>query len=135
MLQKEVLCRGVDLGTPPGKVSKAEILAESEILQRQVARLHPSSKESAERSGCDLAGVAREYATKKADTCDFSLTCEHQKVVTELRMNDKVITRPDKGRATGVLTKDAYVEKMLRILGDKSKFLTSGSQFDQDSLD
>ena len=133
-LQKEVLCRGVDFGIPPGKLSEPEILAEFEILERQVARLQPGSKELVERSRCDLAAVAREYATKKADTRDFSLTREHQKVLTELRMNDKlVITRPDKGRATVLMRKDAYVEKMMCILGDTNKFLTLGpvSQFDQ----
>ena len=135
-LQKEVLCRGVDFGIPPGKLSEPDILAEFEILQRQVARLQPSSKELVERSRCDLAAFAREYATKKADTREFSLTHEHQKVLTELRMNDKlVITRPDKGRATvlDLMRKDADVEKMMCILGDTNKFLTLGpvSQFDQ----
>ena len=40
--------------------------------------------------------------------------------------HELIITRPDKGRATVIMKKESYVEKMMAILGDKSKFLTLG---------
>ena len=55
-------------------------------------------------------------------------------MLPDLRKNhDLVITRPDKGRATVIMTRDDYVEKMLSILRDSGKFLALGPipQFDQ----
>ena len=133
-LKKEVLCIGVDFGIPPRKSSEPEILAEFEILQRQATKFRPFSKEKVERSRCELAATARELAATKPDVKEFSLEREHLKVLSELRTNrNLVITRPDKGRATVIMTKTGYVEKMMKILGDKRKFLTLGpvSQIDQ----
>ena len=69
-LQKEVLCRGVDFGILP-KISEPDVLAEFELLERQVTQLTPVSKEAAERSRCELAAVAREFATTKLDPREF----------------------------------------------------------------
>ena len=110
------------------------MLAEFELLERQVTQLTPVSKEAAERSRCELAAVAREFGTTKPDPREFSLRREHRKTLKELRKNQKlVITRPDKGRATVILTKEMYVEKMMKILNAKSKFLSLGpvSRFDR----
>ena len=105
-LQKEVLCRGVDFGIPPRKSSEPEILAEFEILQRQATKFRPFSKEKVERSRCELAATAREFAATKLDVKEFSLERQHLKVLSELRTNrNLVITRPDKGRATVIMTK------------------------------
>ena len=97
-------------------------------------QIWPFSKETVERSRCELAATAREFAATKPDVKEFSLEREHLKVLSELWTNrNLVITRPDKGRATVIMTKTGYVEKMMKILGDKRKFLTLGpvSQFDQ----
>ena len=133
ILQKEVLCRGVDFGVP-GKISEPETLAGFKLLQQQVSLLNPASKEYAERSRCELAAVAQQFATMKPDVQNFSLKRGHRKVMKDLR-NDKnlVITRPDKGRATVILTKDEYVKKMMSILSDDTKFVRLGpcEQFDR----
>ena len=133
-LQKEVLCRGVDFGVPPRKTSDADILAEFELLHRQAAKLRPISKKAAERSRCELAATAREFASEKPDLKGFSLEREHLKALKELRMDHNlVITRPDKGRATVIMKKETYVQKMMVILGDAEKFLKLGpvSEFDR----
>ena len=78
--------------------------------------------------------VAREFAASKPDTREFSLDREHRKVLRELRMDKRlVITKRDKGRATVILTKDMYVEKMTNILNNRSKFVCLGlvSEFDR----
>ena len=70
----------------------------------------------------------------KPDHSSFSLSKEHLKSLTELKRNkDIVITRPDKGRVTVILSKREYLEKMDHVLGDESKFLRLGpvSQFDR----
>ena len=132
-LQKEVLCRGVNFGVPP-KIAEPDVLAEFELLHRQAAEFVPVSKEAAERSRCELAALAREFASTKPDTRHFSLQREHRKTIVDLRKNQNlVITRPDKGRATVILTRQDYVDKMMAILRDQSKFLSLGpvSQFDR----
>ena len=123
----------MDFGFPP-RTSEPEILADFELLYRQATQLTPSNKDVLERTRNELAAIAREFAVTKPDTKDFSLTREHRKALFELRRNsDLVITRPDKGRATVILTKDDYIGKMLNILNDRSKFSPLGpvSQFDR----
>ena len=131
-LQKEVLCRGVDFGIVP-RISEPNILAEFELLQRQASQFVPISKADAERSKYELAAVAQEFATTKPDDREFCLKREHRKVLKELRGNKElIITRPDKGRATVILSKNDYVAKMMKILSDSSKFerLGPSSEFD-----
>ena len=74
-----------------------------------------------------LEALAYEDAEKRNDLKTFSLDWEHMKVLKELRRNeDLVITRPDKGRATVLLTRTDYVAKVTTILGDATKFLKLG---------
>ena len=125
----------MDFGVLPSpRMSEPEVLAEFELLHREAARLRPCSKDLVERSRCELAAAAQEFVTAKGDVKEFSLEREHLKALRDLRMNHElIITRPDKGRATVIMKKESYVEKMMAILGDKSKFLTLGpvSEFDQ----
>ena len=44
VLEKEVLCRGVDFGVPPRRITKPEILAEFELLHRQINELQPVTR-------------------------------------------------------------------------------------------
>ena len=57
----------------------------------------------------------------------ISLSREHLKARRELVKNNAVIiTRPDKGRATVILTREEYLSKMAVILDDTSKFSKLG---------
>ena len=125
-IEKEVLCRGVDFGVPP-RISEPEILAEFELLQNRLDQFCPISKSSADRSKCELASVAHGFAAVKPDTRNFSLKREHRKVLRDLRSNkDLVVVRPDKGKATVLLTKQDYKAKMMTVLEDQSKFIRLG---------
>ena len=121
-----MLCRGVDFGVLP-RISEAEVLAEYELLQRQASQFTPVNKASVERSRCELAAVALKFSQAKPNVKCFSLQREHRQVLKDLRRNKNlVITRPDKGKATVILQKDDYVQKMLSILNDSTKFLCLG---------
>ena len=125
-LEKEVLCRGVDFGVPP-RISVPEVLAEFEILQQQLSQFTPVSKTAAEKSKCDLAALAHEFVGVKPDLRDFCLRREHRKALKELRMSkDLIIVKPDKGRATVLMTRQDYISKMMTILQDESKFVRLG---------
>ena len=107
--------------------SEPEILTEFEMLQQQISQFKPVSKSAAEGSKSELAAVAREFASSKPEMKGFSLHREHRNVLRDLRANENlVITRPDKGRATAIITKEVYVEKMMDILNDQSKFIRLG---------
>ena len=58
---------------------------------------------------------------------------EHTKAIHELRNRaDIVITRPDKGSGVVLLNKADYIDKIMKILSDTSKFEFIGSCIDYD---
>ena len=125
-IQKDVLCRGVDFGIPH-QSSKEEVLCEFEVFYRSLAEFSPASKAAVAQCRSSLEGLAHEYANKENDLRSFSLTREHMKALKDLRRNDTVVvTKPDKGRATVILNRADYVEKMMTILNDGSKFVKLG---------
>ena len=125
-IQKDVLCRGVHFGIP-GRHRREEVLAEYELFYQNLLQFVPHSKIAATQCRSALETMAHEYANKETDHRSFSLRREHLQAIRELRNNENiVISRPDKGRATGILKRQDYVDKMKRILDDTSKFMRLG---------
>ena len=125
-VQKSILCRGMHFGVPRN-VKSEEILCEFELFYCNLAEFVPHSKNAVAQCRSSLEALAYGYAEKRNGLKAFSLDREHMKVLRELRRNeDLVITRPDKGRATVLLTRTDYVAKMTTILGDATKFLKLG---------
>ena len=82
----------------------------------------------------EVATLATDYADTRNDARFFSFQREHMHELRELRKRtDIVITRPDKGRATVILDKSDYLEKMATILDDTSKFEKLGPASDNDN--
>ena len=68
-------------------------------------------------------------SNKRNTACPLSK--DHLQALHALKKNDSlVICKPDKGNAVVILDKSAYVEKMLNILKENSKF--SVDEFDID---
>ena len=89
--------------------------------------LESVSKSAAEWCKSKPSAIAREHAATKPDLRDFSLQREHSKVLRVLGLNRKLeIIRPEKGRATVVMTVKRYHSKMMDILVDSSKFQRLG---------
>ena len=125
-IQKDVLCRGVHFGIP-GRHTREEVLTEFEVLHQNLQQFVPHSKVAAAQCRSSLEAIAHEYANKECDRKSFSLRREHMQALRELRNNDDiVISKPDKGRATVILNRKDYVNKMKRILDDTSKFRRLG---------
>ena len=99
-------------------------------------RLHDQTVESPEALAecrADLQYLANKTVSTKPDLSTFPLSPEHMKTLNDLKRNkDIIITRPDKGRATVVLHKTDYVDKMMTILTDEAKFQKLGPTQDHD---
>ena len=101
---------------------------------QQLCNHQSVSEESLMNCRTELQYLSTKAVSWKPDHSSFSLSKEHLKSLTELKRNkDIIITRPDKGRATVILGKRDYLEKMDHVLGDESKFLRLGPvpQFDR----
>ena len=67
--------------------------------------------------------LANDYCSIKQDKASFPLGREHLAAISELKMNKEiVITRPDKGAGVVLMNTVHYVDKMMDILKDTSKF-------------
>ena len=116
----------MDFGIPP-KFNQTDILAEFELLQQQLTAVPAKSDVAAATCRASLAAEAFRFAQSPPDTRSFSLTREHIKLLKELRKNPEiVISRPDKGRATVIMSAVEYRAKMMVILNDTTKFCRLG---------
>lgn len=118
-IEKDVLCKGIDFGVPP-RVNEAAVRAEFELLYNKLIFAQPVATTLADTCRIDLAEIAKRYSCAVPDTREFYLQREHLKAPRDLCKNpDIVITRPDKGRAVVVLSKQQYLDKMGSFLADE----------------
>ena len=97
-LEKEVLSRGLKFGIPP-KPRREEVIAEIEILFRQLKYHDPTSDETLDACRIRLANAAESFQKAINDLQGFSLKAEHLRTMKALCNNkDIVIVRPDKGQ-------------------------------------
>ena len=109
------------------KNKKEVIMTEFELFYRKLLRFRPVSESQQSICAAKIRAEAEEHADALPDRRTFSLKREHLKALHELRNNkDVIVTRPDKGRATVLMNKTDYIEKMSVILNDTSKFRTLG---------
>ena len=126
-LQKELLCCGTDFGIPPKSNKKEVIMTEFELFYRKLLCFRPVSELQQSICAAKIRAEAEEHADALPDRRTFSLKREHLNALHELRNNkDIIVTRPDKGRATVLMNKTEYIEKMSVILNDTSKLRTLG---------
>ena len=126
-IEKDLLCRGIDYGVPPTSLKPEVTLMEFELLYNKLSEFRPCSDTQKSLCAAKLRSIAEEHATQQPDRKSFSLSREHLKALRDLRARkDIIITRPDKGRATVIITKEQYHTKMATILDDRSKFVKLG---------
>ena len=73
-----------------------------------------------------LADMAQTFANTTVDSQGFLWQRMHFESAEQLKMNNVVLTRPDKGAGVVILNKADYLSKMDVILGDTDKFLKLG---------
>ena len=105
-VQKELLSStGVDFGIPPTSNMRERVLCDFELFYRKLGGFAPVSESKKMVCTATLRAAAEEHADKPAERRTFPLSREQMKASSELKKNnDIIVTRPDKGRATVILT-------------------------------
>ena len=106
---------------------KEQVLCDFELFYRKLRDFAPVSESKRMVCAATLRAVAKEHAEQAAERRTFSLSRERMKARAELKKNNSIIiTRPDKGRATVIMTRVDYNTKMAAILEDGSKLVKLG---------
>ena len=129
-----VLSHGLSFCLPPSSVKREETLADFEVLYAQLKHHKPRSEEQLAALKSRLSDLAHAYCGSPIDLGDFLMTKECFQAIKSLRTNEEIlITKPDKGAGVVILSKKSYIEKMMAILSDKTKFLDLGPAANNDN--
>ena len=124
---KSVLARGLRYAIPPNKLNLAQFLLPFEKLLRS---LHSHNTSSNCRQGVNyvktyIKNVAfSTYYSFNPSKVQQNLSSDDLESLKCLAKNkDVIITRPDKGQGVVLLDKTDYIDKVLHILSDCTKFV------------
>ncbi|XP_076029364.1 uncharacterized protein LOC143018124 [Oratosquilla oratoria] len=120
-LQKEFLNLGLKCNYMP-HLKKTKKTAELELLYRNLCELHKKCKIDINPGVKEL--LQAESTKHRADGRSSLLTAELRKAVKQLRENnDIVIRRAEKSDLFDILNRSEYIDKVVSLLQDPSKFL------------
>ena len=104
------------------KSKRIELEVQFENLYNQTSELIPQSCEALEAFKASLVDCCFKYGRGRSTQTSL-ITRRHLEVLKELQRNeDIVITRPDKGAGIVLLNKQDYIDKVMDVLADDSKF-------------
>ena len=116
----DLLKHGLTFGIAPPKLKRTDICASFEMMSRaMVDDLKDAGKAGELRS--QLSALANNYYHSYKPT---TAQLKKHRIMEKLRKNkDIVILKPDKGNAVVILDRQLYVERMLELISDRSKFV------------
>ena len=119
-----VLSLGLNFSLPPVCVNREGIMTSFEMFYHQVKQHKANDKIKEMSFKANLLSQAHCYGQDFIGDDDFSMcTRDIRKSIKSLKINkDLIITKPDKGSGIVLLDRKEYVEKMLRIISDTTKF-------------
>jgi len=127
------LVHGFDFGIPNNNIKREEIFAEFELFYAQLSRHQPGTNEADEALRARLSDLAHAYCGLPNDVTAFQMQRECIAAIRALRRNDDIhICKPDKGTGVVILNKIDYINKMMDILTDETKFQRWGSAAEHD---
>ena len=101
--------------------------ADIEVLYSQPAKLKPSSDLASSNFKAKLNSLHHTFSGMSVAFDESRWWDKHRRVIKSLRNNNNlVISKPDKGAGVVLLDYDDYVNKMLLILNDDTKFVKFG---------
>ena len=110
--QTSILAKGLNYA-----ISPADVCAEEFVLATELACKHLPQAD-----GIQLRSKAASVL-KSAKAPEQNITKEERQAIKELKKVEEIIILPaDKGKATVVLDKDEYEEKVTTMLGDKKTY-------------
>ena len=122
-----VLSHGLKFAIPPGPSRRELVFSEFESLASQLMHHKPSSTKQNEELHALLYNAAHSYVGTPVDSGNFRMHKECIAAIKSLRQNKSIIiTKPDKGSGVVVMERTDYRTKMMKILGDSTKFVEIG---------
>ena len=119
------MAHGLDHCIPSSTIKREDIFSEFDVLFAQLRRLQPVSTDSVSDVKARLNDLAHAYTP--VSSWESNWRGENDRTLKALCNNDSiVITRPNKGSGVTILDHQSYVDKMMVILSDTSKFLRLG---------
>ena len=120
--QKSLLAKGLNLSIPPKKLNYADALAPFELLYRDIEK-QEFAAESKEPFKASLKKTAFDMLNNYNPKLEQNLPPDEVEALKSLLAEDAiVIQKSDKGNSVVILDKEAYVEKVLEIISDTTKF-------------
>ena len=115
----DILKFGLSFAIPPTRLNKTSIYTTFDMINRFLCN-ELSSKDNDSVLKAELSQLANSYYSNYRPSAS---TLKKHKILKKLRKNENiVIMRPDKGNGVVIMDKSVYVEKMLELLSDRTKF-------------
>ena len=122
-----VLGLGLKHSVPKRNLQREVVFSEFESLSGQLFHHKPKSVEALEGLNAKLYDLAHSFCGTPLDLSDFRMRKECFEAYKSIKdNNDIIITRPDKGSGVVILNRTDYVNKMIDIISDVSKFKQLG---------
>ena len=123
-----VLKHGLKFCVPPRRINRIQTFAEFESLAAQLEHQKPTSKENKQQLYAKLYDWSHGYCGTPVDKSDFHMNKECADTARSLRNNNSIIiSRPDKGGGIVILDRSDYINRMMTILSDNTKFVKRGA--------
>lgn len=117
--ENDLLLNGLSYAIPPNLVSETDIFTSFEMISR-FATTNLKNEECAGKFKSELSHLANTYRCNYRPTKE---TLRKHGILKKLRNNDSIIIcKPDKGNDVVIIDKNDYMNKMLDLLNDPSKF-------------
>ena len=133
-MESFVLSHGLNLSLPQKSICRKEVFAEFESLWAQLGHHRVSSENDQSFLKARFTDLAHLYCGEEIDSRDFAFHGECFRALNSLHSNENiVITKPDKGSGVVIPNKNDFIDKMLGILDDPSKFEKLGPTSSNDN--
>ena len=131
--ERFALAHGFNFGIPNQNIKREDIFAEFELLYAQLSTHQAVSNEADQALRAGLSDLAHAYCGIPNDVADFHMQRDVLLAIKGLRRNAAIhICKPDKGTGVVIMNKIDYIDKMMDILKDETKFKYLGGVTEHD---
>ena len=124
---KSLLVKGLNFSIPPSKLNYANYCLNFELLYRDIQKLgiEDKSKDDFVKSKLKEIALSSYYDYNNKNNKPDNLSNEEFSSLQNLaKNNDIIVQKSDKGNSVILIDRITYVERMLEILSDESKFVS-----------
>ena len=129
------MAHGFNFGIPNQNIKREDIFAKFELLYAQRSTHQAVSNEADQVLRARLSDLAHAYCGIPNDVADFHMQRDVLLVIQGLRRNAAIhICKLDKGTGVVIMNKIDYIDKMMDILKDETKFKHVGGVTEHDRM-